>query len=1521
VRRLAECIPDLPLPLAQLARRTLNAKSSLERHHNAYYLAEAALKLAAAARIGIWLDRCLVPGSTLAQDLEALVMPSTGHWRGCLERVDASLAKRKDAALLPLGDVVGHLTQRRDDLPAVDEFAHQATVAEVVSIDVKRSCRRQGLLGFFALLVSYRNQVLGHSATRTDGFYRRFGPLLAEATAEVLADRTLLGGLRLACAEWRETATSPELRWRDLTGLMGVPLQPSLAPDPAGAVAGRVYLVAPGAAVPLYPLVVFREDDRGGEAVGFLNKTARRVRDREGQRAEVIKRADYLDYATGEIVSGVDAAEAMTALLGRLRGQRASEDDRRAAEDASVLASGEAVPEETVAEGALLGGFEIEGELGRGGMGIVYRAQQRTMRRTVALKVLPPSIAGDELLVARFRREISALARCDHPNVVKVLTSGVDDDRWFYAMEFVDGADLAGVGGELSRWRSVGTRLDASHLPAAVVSSQAGERPQRSSTPQPGGAKESLRAGEDFYERLAALVAGAADGVAHLHAQGVIHRDIKPSNLVLTRDGGRLVVMDLGLARLADASRDLTASGTGLIGTIRYLPPEAISPERGEVDHRLDVYGLGATLYELVTGHPIHDGETEATLVHQVLHQVPVAPRRLVRGVPPDLDTIIAKATARHPDDRYGSMKALAEDLRAFAEHRPISARRSGVARRVRLLARRSPGRAAALLLVVLALLVASGAWWNSARDHTRYAANFAERWGGMEPVGQLSAAVAAGRALTHQFLVRRGRVERVTLVNSSGFPPLDEDAVAWELRYDQHERAVERVALGRHGRVVEREVTTWDLDWPPCDEAGFTAALVERKDRFGKPLPVEDTDVSAWRRCLDPDGFVVREHNVNQWGAPRPDEDGQFGRVFERDERGLVTRWVALGADGEPAPDKHGTAARAWTRDRLGNAVLTSLFDEAGALVPGSTGCAAGRSRYDDRGNWVEWSCLGVAGEPVLDDDGVASTLSTIDAGGNVVRRQYFDTAGEPTWHEKGMAGGRCSFDARGYRVEESFYGPAGEPATTEQGYAMRRWTYDDEGNLVEESFHAADGQPALGTQGFASIRYRIDARGRVVRGEFRGLRGEPVFGQNRIAGWATSFDAADNAVEGVMLGLDGGPVVGAGGYARVARAYDARGNIIETSFFGPDGAPITTEYGFAGYRDEFDDRGNPVLRFYLGAEGEPTHDSSLGVWGKAWETDDHGNEVRQVYLDATGQPMVGRTGLAEYRPTYDRYGRLKENRYFDDRGQPVLHAEWGIAGARWHHDDRGCVIRLDWLGLDGEPAPKAGGSAAGWTAICDARGNVLKETWIDVDGAPTAGEHGYTTRTYEYDRRGRETAQAYFDSDGAPYLLPNEGYATRRAKLDVRGREVEVTYFGVDGELVSTEGDGAGFRVTWDPRGNRAKECYLGPDGALAALPSGPTCIAWTYDERGDKVGERYFDAEGRPVRKDGACASLAMSYDARGNQLEQRCFDAEERPALDPEGRHGWRAIMTPWGEETGRVDLNLESASEDGPSPPT
>jgi WD40 repeat protein/serine/threonine protein kinase len=427
-----------------------------------------------------------------------------------------------------------------------------------------------------------------------------------------------------------------------------------------------------------------------------------------------------------------DLADEIRELFPALVEIEQGKEDRREADEPTAVVPSE-LPEQ-------IGDFRVLREIGRGGMGLVYEAEQVSLGRHVALKVLPGQGLRDPKHLQRFQREARAAAKLHHTNIVPVFGVGEQDGVHYYVMQFIQGQGLDAVLTELQRLRqappaSAGQQPSAGR-PAPAVSAVAvaqslltgqfvvgdqttsGEHQYRDRSPEqgtesspvpasassvhlPGQAKgTSLSgAGRPYCQGVARIGIQVAEALAYANSQGILHRDIKPSNLLLdTR--GTVWVTNFGLAKAAD-SADLTHTGD-IVGTLRDLAPERF---QGRADARSDVYALGLTLYELLTLRPAFDASDRNKLVAQVMHAEPLRPRQLCAEVPRDLETIVLKAMDRDPACRYQMAIELAADLQRFLENRPIQARSVTPAERLWRWCRRNPVVATLATLATLALI------------------------------------------------------------------------------------------------------------------------------------------------------------------------------------------------------------------------------------------------------------------------------------------------------------------------------------------------------------------------------------------------------------------------------------------------------------------------------------------------------------------------------------------------------------------------------------------------------------------------------------------------------------------------------------------------------------------------------------------------------------------------------------------------------------------------------------------------
>src|SRR5262245_57961279 len=394
-----------------------------------------------------------------------------------------------------------------------------------------------------------------------------------------------------------------------------------------------------------------------------------------------------------------------------------------------------------------VGDYRILCEIGRGGMGVVYEAEQQALGRRVALKVLPKSAAGDGTAQVRFQREAKAAARMHHTNIVPVFDVGQDGDHLYYAMQLIHGQGLDLVIEDLKRLRAQSTAVPGADqvsqdrsIAASLVAGQFERENLAAAGPNDSGAtvayegsapSSAMLPGQSeistatsnrgaYFRSVAQIGLQTASALSYAHGRGIIHRDIKPGNLILDTTGN-VWVTDFGLAKTGDGA--MTHTGD-ILGTVRYMSPERF---RGQCDVRADVYALGMTLYELLTLKAAYASGDRLKLIELIRQKEVASPRSIDSRIPRDLETIVMKAIDKDPKRRYQSADEMGEDLQRFVNDEPIKARRIGPAERLTRWCRRNPLPAGLLTGIILVFLAgfAGVSWqWHVAeaarRDETK---------------------------------------------------------------------------------------------------------------------------------------------------------------------------------------------------------------------------------------------------------------------------------------------------------------------------------------------------------------------------------------------------------------------------------------------------------------------------------------------------------------------------------------------------------------------------------------------------------------------------------------------------------------------------------------------------------------------------------------------------------------------------------------------------------------------------------
>ncbi len=557
------------------------------------------------------------------------------------------------------------------------------------------------------------------------------------------------------------------------------------------------------------------------------------------------------------------------------------------------------------------GEFRLLRRIGAGGMGVVYEAEQESLGRLAAVKVLRPDLLVSPEARERFRREAQAVARLRHPHIVSVLSAGEEEGTLWIALDLVAGRGLN-----------------------VVIREEVGR----------GSAVAPARAA-----RLAARIARALE---YAHARGVVHRDVKPAN-ILVGPGDEPFLLDFGVARDADAGPTLAGP---FVGSIPWAPPEQLAGR--SVDGRADVYGLGATLYQCLTGRVPFEGDTVDRAIHRILHEDAVPPGRLRSGIPRDLEAVVLKALEKDPDRRYPGAGAFAEDLEAVLEFRPVRARPPGPARRLRAWARLHPAWAAGAATAALAAAVLAGsavAREAEARERVR-----------LEALDEVAAARAHLRSFREQRDAAAGLEKEVgdtrDLLESRWLPPETDAAL------DGKEEALRR---RRHDRetafheVLDRLRRAERLDPGAEGVDPLRAELYLEKWRDAETA--RDRDAAEIYRALvaesDPDGALSRAAFGKGSVSFRTDAPGAEVHLFRFREEAEVR----TGGERRLVPVPRGTAPVA------PGSFAFRVARGAGELRPGDLVLeVAGRA--DLGGAWIQRGGGGLErGDRMVSVDGTA--------------------------------------------------------------------------------------------------------------------------------------------------------------------------------------------------------------------------------------------------------------------------------------------------------------------------------------------------------------------------------------------------------------------------------------------------------------------------------------------------------------------------------------------------------------------
>jgi hypothetical protein len=1155
-------------------------------------------------------------------------------------------------------------------------------------------------------------------------------------------------------------------------------------------------------------------------------------------------------------------------------------------------------------------GYDILGELGRGGMGVVYKARQISLKRVVALKMIRGGADAGPEAVARFRAEAEAVARLQHPNIVHVHEVGGHEGSPFFSLEFCGRGSLV----------------------------------------------EYLRRHPLTVRQAAGLVETLARAVHAAHRAGIVHRDLKPHNVLLAGEPDAPLeqcvpkIADFGLAKFLDDDSGRTRSGA-VLGTPSYLAPEQAAGRVHAVGPATDVYGLGAILYECLTGGPPFRGATALETLEQVRAREPVPPAARQPAVPRDLNTICLKCLEKDAGRRYASAEELADDLRRFLDHDPIRARPVGAAERTLRWLRRRPAAVLAVALVALvAVGTAGGAWmWHrqaeaDERARAELAANAVTvacyaslvwRNGEPEGVGPLEEEEAVHRLPGYRVHYRGGKVERIDVLNAhlvyndhDSLPALLGQPAPQLLGFPRDASLlVVREADGRPAKVEARDPwgqLNWSLESTGAGAACFT-------DRRGSTNQRHFDTIIFLRLDADETGFVREIRLVDEAGRPRPTEQGVTAVRLERDGRGLPARCTYLDAQGQPKVNGWLPPVRTEQHDEHGD-LTEEVFWEADGRPATWYGMHRKLTGPTAHGEWEE-AYFDALGRPVAGTDGFHRLRVRVAGRGTEAEFAFFGADGKAVANRQGFHRFLAVYDEHGVEQRMDYLGPDGRPAVHHDptgDYFRRTTTSDDRGNLLERSFWLD------GPDGTSVLHFRTDARGNRTEEVALTADARPSsFDNGSTRRWTARYDARDHRVEQTYFDADGKPVtcrtalpepharatwsydrqdrlverafwvVGPAGELRMCRRENGKGKIVEEAFFDDAGRPrLDPTWRQHRWTAEYDARGNVIAGANFGLDGEPVlHPEGDHRWTAKY--DDHDNKIELSSFGTDGKPVVlAATGACRWTAKFDGADRRTEECFYGVDGRPVV-AKYGYARRTWAYDGEGRLTEVATWGVDdqgklalqqredgqgnvlelalfdkqGRPAADEAGGFHRWTAKYDAKGRLLEKAYFGTDGRPVinraSGNHRWTS---EYDARGNEVAGANFGVNGEP-VLHRQGMHRWEGRFDDHDRQVEEVYFGTDGRPTVTKKEMAKWTIEYGTDGKVREKAWWVLD------ERGGFVLSRRDNGQGKTVERRWWTADGKPAADPTSGAHrVASAYDGRGNLVEQDHFGADGKPVLN-------------------------------------
>ena len=832
--------------------------------------------------------------------------------------------------------------------------------------------------------------------------------------------------------------------------------------------------------------------------------------------------------------------------------------------------------------------------LGRGASAEVWKAKDtKANNLIVALKIFAYSSSMDTYGLQDFKREFTSVYNLKHSNLLPPTGYDIFEGRPYLIMQYCENGSCSSMAG----------RMDENDI-------------------------------IKFLHDVAA-------GLEYLHDHNIIHQDIKPDNILLD-DNCNFMVTDFGIsiAGKGDISNSNDMSG----GTRAYMGPERFS---GIINTASDMWALGATAFELLTGNPPYGDH--GGLLQAEDEPLPELPSNLQ----PEVKDMILACLAKEPNQRIKANEIrqkieLYWETGAWVKHS-------------------NKKLIAIIATVAVSIIMCLGIFlWDYNRTKVRYYKDYIECRSVPVGVGRITPWQAKHMNRMYRFEYTQGMVRRVAHVNSKGKIITDGESerkdrpINQEIYYSTDGKVVRIKVMDYNDRVLcvksfNENLTTMSFQY---DDANNTERAMPSKtighERLLENKFSEKGKITRWLIEYDENGYTKKIRYAGFGNMELGDENNIYGCTMVHDEKGRVTEIHYIGKDGEPKSTRWGLGVK--------------------------------KFYYDAEDNWIKAAYYTVDGTPAYDDaDGISVFEMFYDENGNMTKVYHKDGDGKLMVPKKNkIAGSEYEYDDNGFLIKAMHLGMDEKPMfVSSVGYSGLVCEYDENGFLTEQTYIDSDGNPCRSIDGSSKVIILSDERGNWLEKWYYDLNGNLYQPTNSVAGTKFKYDSVGNCIEEVYYGIDKQPCLDQAGEAGIRYKYDARNLLIESLCLGTDLRPAYGNNHICMVRYDYDMRGNMVKIAFYDESGTKLVNSNENVSGWNITYDDLGNETERSFFDEQGKPGEVIGGYAKRICTYDANGHLASERFYTLSGK--LASINGIAGTDYVCDERGNILVNKPIGADG--------------------------------------------------------------------------------------------------------------------------------------------------------------------------------------------------------------------------------------------